>query len=1111
MYKPFETSGARRLDDRDASRATHVVVRRGQKPDFYQVEKPAAFWSAVGELETPEDWAWTIAEVAGPAPLVVADVAFRFDTDGDSFVAEQLEDTLEHTNKDAFSAFMTVLLNGFERAIAEVLTMPGEAEREWISVLSRSELIEDDGIVLSRIRFQWPLVRAPPDAIERIQAAALANFRNPNLVGMFPIAPLDALEKCIFFPTESVSMAGLCSTHPLILHGPVMEPVLLISESNSGDELRYDHVPNGKWVDRHVALRMERGTTGWADFLPPAEHSNGPVLDELRFVLSTKYGPGDSRGIRAATRSASRTSSHSEPGSRGSSRSHSSSSHRSDSRSSHHSTRSDSRSSSHSHRSDSRSSSHGSGIDRSVHAMENVQDRRHELNATPLSRPNSAFGSIRLMANQQMQDLTAASKTKKPAARATAAPVAPTAANLSTRRDEIPRAPRPLSATASRGSSRSASPEDGYSISQSRASGGSAHTISTTNPLMEIPDWRLRMEQPDLNNLPDPSQCLKFMEWIDHRTRVKDDEDFHTIAQAVWHLTLGSSLGVKTLKAFASRNRGTRSEESIEALYNSKLMENSGKTARTLAFFARADSPTEYKRWHDGWVDEAYEIAMSGTHMDIALAFYRTNWLEIICSGDEKPIWYKFSNHALQRATGMEVGNLFDQFVVSSEQKLYYTSQSVRAADEALERDGTPLDANVERDRTWVAGFNKVVTAMKSHGTARNVIAKSSNMFYRHNFDSFANADFGLKACQNCVIVCGPKEAHTRDGRPEDFITKRMGASYPHEYTLETPAVVALLFFFRMLFVDPDLIAYMRRDFASYLHSGNPEKFFRCFIGPLSWNGKSTLCNFIMNVFGQYGVPLTTSMYSGREAGAESAMPQLTSTKDTALCIMTESREGELLSGSTIKAHTGNETVPYRGLFKDMGRMLLSFKLILQSNFYPQLANGGAAMVGRAVFVPFGSVFADDAPEDLEEQFRLRKFKNDMQFNTKLEGWRSAFLWLMVHDYKDYKARGLTVFPKVMEEARHDYWVKENLYGVFFSHCIEKRDDPATGAPNRACVVTWTEMNKQFRAWIKATMPSVPIPEKAQSLQYLVRLMGKPLIEKKVETWYGWELVPMDV
>jgi hypothetical protein len=63
-------------------------------------------------------------------------------------------------------------------------------------------------------------------------------------------------------------------------------------------------------------------------------------------------------------------------------------------------------------------------------------------------------------------------------------------------------------------------------------------------------------------------------------------------------------------------------------------------TIKTLAWYARCDSPEKYSRWHDVWCRKKITRAFNGNTYDIAIALYSFLWLDY-CYSFEDQAWYK--------------------------------------------------------------------------------------------------------------------------------------------------------------------------------------------------------------------------------------------------------------------------------------------------------------------------------------------------------------------------------------------------------------------------------------------------------------------------------------
>lgn len=1069
LYKPFETAKARKSTD-----WSHAVIRDPYTGSSelvgFAVKHLDTFLGALFEQQSnmahhDEYPSWTVMErVYERSPLIV-DVALRFDGNISEETESTLCDAIGDRSSDTLGMLVINLVNGIERTLAtETANMPADLhDPAWTCMVLVSDLgrvgEDEGGKIVMRIRVQYPMFRMQRSEFPLFEERLHTVLRSSNLWATLPSAPLDTIDSAVVCPKDAVSMANWPSVHPLVKWGPILKPFACFAGPDN-DLLTH----NEGWTDRHATIDFELDPKSiWK----PREHAEltGNAPDCIWTVLTQSFSPNKPVLLKDFNRPSSRTTA------------------RAPSASSRSSIRSVSRS--------------GDAYKLSLPAKK--REGKPEIDIA--------------YARMELKTKTRKSATPKP--KKSEGFVEPLTSNI----DHF-RPTSSASAASSRSSSRSSDISSGFNIAEQTGEQpfhSYAHTVSTSNSLREIPGTRVRMERPDFINLPDDFVNMRFMDMIDSG-RANKDEDFADILKAVHNLTLGHKVGLSTMVSFSRRGRSKHTPEQIEEMWKSADIEKHGKTCRTLAFFAREDSPTSYTQWHDEWLEEAFYNAMNGTHHDVAVPFYRLNWLEVMCTGNDKPEWYRFAEHAWVPTTGLEMQQ---QYMLFLDACLDRHAKKLDWYTEATEKknEGAADEKDIIKTDTWIKAFNSVLEKMKSTSFMMNVIRIAASMFLRTDYKDVVNANPGLKACRNGIVVCGAQGAYVRPGRPEDFCTMRLGFKHREEYGQYLaehgsfhPHVLSILEFYHKLWCDDELEEYQRRDLASYLYSANLEKLLRNWIGELANNGKSTLVNFLMSILGDFAVPLTISMYTGNEGNAEGSMPQLKSTRFRSVAFISETRENQQMNGNRLKEHTGNDVVAYRGHYEEMQRMRLTFKLIIQSNYYAQLNTGGNGMMNRAVFCPFNSVFTDDAPESEEEQFRTRRFKNDKNFNTKLEELKDAAGWLMIHDYAAYKAKGLEVKPAVIIKTTQNYWEKENVFGAFVTNTLERVTicDPETGEkkPDASIKLTWKELNACFGKWFDDNMKASlgKRPERQQSIQYFTRLLGTPIKEGKTEVWNGWRI-----
>src|SRR5207237_92100 len=157
--------------------------------------------------------------------------------------------------------------------------------------------------------------------------------------------------------------------------------------------------------------------------------------------------------------------------------------------------------------------------------------------------------------------------------------------------------------------------------------------------------------------------------------------------------------------------------------------------------------------------------------------------------------------------------------------------------------------------------------------------------------------------------------------------------------------------------------------------------------------------------FGMYAINMPVSFLGGKTNNSSSASPELARSKGTRLAIMTEPDEQQdKLSAGKIKRNTGGDSQYARFLHSNGGDITCLYKMLLMCNDIPEIIGLAAdeASMKRLLILPFLSQWIDDAPHNIDEQYKLKKFPVNECFEDEISGMASCFIWVLVQYFESY-------------------------------------------------------------------------------------------------------------
>lgn len=515
-------------------------------------------------------------------------------------------------------------------------------------------------------------------------------------------------------------------------------------------------------------------------------------------------------------------------------------------------------------------------------------------------------------------------------------------------------------------------------------------------------------------------------------------------------------------------------------------------THRTIGHYARVDDPAGYERWHAAWYGEKEQSLLAcikPTHGDVAGLLYRMFWLDLAFYNH---VWYEYS-HKDFGWTSYRKSNLPAARIISTRLLPHLKTLRANMSQYAAANQGVDHEKQI-------ALINKTIIELNNHGFRSSVIGVSETDFAAPDIENRFDQNTRLFRTTNAVIELLSKGAVVRDGKPEDYLTRRGGVDYRHDFTMDSPAVRKYLYWLKEIFDADALIDYFLRLSASFLHGGNINKFLIVWSGAQGNNGKSTLNECIKRAFGTYHIEMPTSIITKQRGQSGSATPELVRSETARIASVKETDGEETIQVGKMKELTGNDAFYGRQLYGEGKDIKPQVKYIFQCNDVPQMnTQGDNAMANRLINIPFASVWTDKAPVAYEEQRKLRRYKKDKLFWEQLYEYAEAFLWLAVRYYARYIAEDVDNFPDEIIKSTERYWEINNYFKNFKAERLV-RDPTAEAAV--------ADVYAEFLRFLQDDFQKkTGLPTKSKFIEE----MKKEGIDTKKSRFVGWRLATEDL
>lgn len=616
------------------------------------------------------------------------------------------------------------------------------------------------------------------------------------------------------------------------------------------------------------------------------------------------------------------------------------------------------------------------------------------------------------------------------------------------------------------------------------ADNGSIYISPSANSL--IKEFRSKASR---NKLSDIEMAQIFLQMINSE-KANQECYWIDIGRALFSCSLNNpNQGLAMWKEFTSKGNNQNPKISIsrcDQLYMSFLNDNP-IDVKTLAWYARSDSPEQYQEWHRHWKQDTMMDAIrakKGEHSIVAEAFYKTYWLEFLCY-QTSPKTFSWMRYQSGTHNWREVAAMIDLLSIMSNE---FRNEFIELKF-VLEREAmTSQDEDVRNRCSEMKNYlENLISNLCNRAYKNNIAFTLEEYFLSYNFRYFKDRNPNLMAVQNAVIQCMDMEAIVRPGKPQDYITKFSKVHWDasiNQKNFSHPNVIRVGKWFRQTYPDNDLCDYVVKLFSSCLRGGNLNKIIPVMTGNGN-NSKSMIKKLIEFVFLDYSYTFPTSILTVKPGSSGNASPELALADACKIAWVQEPGKDQEFMGGMLKILSGQDKLFARKLHDNGGNMILSFTLFIVCNDIPPVI-GDKALENRIRIIPHLSTWVEPhlAPVDEKKQFDMRTFPIDKDFEEKIAEMASAALWLFVQYYAIYRRTGLQQ-PDIVTKHTEAYWNETDPFRIFCRSKIKDVYVPNTANENNPkgdrdmqCRLSSAEVYQHYKTWYRHSYPAkIPLNE----------------------------------
>lgn len=245
---------------------------------------------------------------------------------------------------------------------------------------------------------------------------------------------------------------------------------------------------------------------------------------------------------------------------------------------------------------------------------------------------------------------------------------------------------------------------------------------------------------------------------------------------------------------------------------------------------------------------------------------------------------------------------------------------------------------------------------------------------------------------------------------------------------------------------DVKLKEYLLRVLGYCLTGEIREQAFFVFYGSGA-NGKSVLVNILKHVFGMLSGGVAQNAFIMKK-GDSSINPSLVKNKNTRMVFVSEANAGQELDSALIKSISGGDEIYIRALFRNHDSFNPHFKIIMTTNFLPNMNFSDDAMRRRAKIIRFDNVFTgekcdNELPKKLEAEAEgILKLLVDYAVKYYAEGLASFEPDSISYNFNNFRAETDSVFAFTQEhirrpENKNTYVQSSILYQYYQQYCVD--------------------------------------------------------------------------
>ena len=337
--------------------------------------------------------------------------------------------------------------------------------------------------------------------------------------------------------------------------------------------------------------------------------------------------------------------------------------------------------------------------------------------------------------------------------------------------------------------------------------------------------------------------------------------------------------------------------------------------------------------------------------------------------------------------------------------------------------------------------YLKAVTALCNIRNRNNMLQDSKDVYYFSNEELDTNDHF--LNLQNGTLDLSENEPKFTQHNPDMLLSKICNV----EYNPKANCKVWEKFLLEIMQGDTDKIKYLQKIAGLSLTGITQEE--TCFIlyGSTTRNGKSTFCETLIHLLGDYALTMKPeSLAVKQNLDSRTASGDIARLAGCRFVNASEPPKRMLFDTALLKSLLGRDSITARHLHQREFSFIPKFKLVMNTNYLPTIADDTVFSSGRINVISFDRHF--------EPQEQDKHLKDKLRDKNELSG----ILNWCIKGLQLYRKEGLLP-PKAVQNATEVYRSDSDKIGNFINECLTKSDANSKAKDIYEVYVKWCDDN----------------------------------------------------